>query len=191
VTTVPRGEARRDHIADAALRLLARVGPDALTHRLAAAEAGTPLAATTYWFSSKEELLHAAFDRGVDRDLARLDALRRTAESWTRATIASELAHALYAKVLDDRPTALVNNGLWLEAVRRPELRPAAERWSGAFTAFYAEQIRRVAPGASDTDVDLVGAALEGLLARELARTRPRPVTLLVADLERLLDALL
>jgi DNA-binding transcriptional regulator YbjK len=47
-----RGEARRTAIVDAALRLVARGGPRAVTHRAVAAEADVPLAATTYYFAT-------------------------------------------------------------------------------------------------------------------------------------------
>src|SRR4051812_39259398 len=67
----PRGQARRGRIVEAALCVISRVGPDGLTHRLVAAEANLPLAATTYWFSSKEELIREAFEESARRDAAR------------------------------------------------------------------------------------------------------------------------
>src|SRR5262249_13459775 len=79
----PRGEARRTFLTEAALTVIARVGPDGLTHRLVAGEAGLPLAATTYWFSSKEEIVRAALEYAADRDLAYLESLRAASREWT------------------------------------------------------------------------------------------------------------
>ncbi|MCC6524571.1 MAG: TetR family transcriptional regulator, partial [Polyangiaceae bacterium] len=55
-----RGEAKRRAVLEATLRLLAREGPRGVTHRAVAAEAGTSLRATTYYFASREELLTEA-----------------------------------------------------------------------------------------------------------------------------------
>jgi len=55
-----RGERRRRAILDATLALVGREGTAAVTHRAVAAEAGVPLAATTYYFDSKEELIRDA-----------------------------------------------------------------------------------------------------------------------------------
>ncbi|MGH2929514.1 MAG: TetR/AcrR family transcriptional regulator, partial [Solirubrobacteraceae bacterium] len=68
----PRGAARREALLEAVLRIVAEVGPDAVTHRRVAEVAGLPLASTTYWFESKEQLLTAALELAAERDTARL-----------------------------------------------------------------------------------------------------------------------
>src|SRR5947209_20177253 len=68
----PRGAARREALLEAVLRIVAEVGPDAVTHRRVAEMAGLPLASTTYWFDSKEHLLTAALELAAERDTARL-----------------------------------------------------------------------------------------------------------------------
>ena len=55
--SAPRGEARREAILKATLDVIAAHGTDGVTHRAVAAAAGVPLSATTYWFSSRDELL--------------------------------------------------------------------------------------------------------------------------------------
>src|SRR6185503_18808099 len=59
-TQAPRGAARRDAILRAAIALVGEEGPDALTHRAVAERAGVAVSATTYWFSSKEEIFREA-----------------------------------------------------------------------------------------------------------------------------------
>ena len=51
---------RRKAIIDAALRIIASRGLPGVTHRTVAREAGVPLAATTYYFASKNEILGEA-----------------------------------------------------------------------------------------------------------------------------------
>src|ERR1043165_1336252 len=74
-TNVPRGEARRDAILRATLALIGERGLDAVTHRAVAERAGVPLAATTYWFESKEQLLGEALLLAAREETARLERL--------------------------------------------------------------------------------------------------------------------
>lgn len=187
----PRGEARRDCIVEAALAVIAEVGPDALTHRRVATKANVPLAATTYWFSSKEDLVLAAFDRAVDRDLARLAERATATLTWTRATVAADLAMMLHAQLTEDPATARVDGSLWMEAIRRPELRVVAERWSDAYLGFYGGVLRRIDPAVTDVDVLLISAAIDGLMAQELTHDYPDKKSRLTKLLGRLLGLLL
>src|SRR5215472_17800248 len=54
-------EPRRIEILEAALRIVADGGPDAITFRRVAERAGVPLGSLTYYFESREELLREAF----------------------------------------------------------------------------------------------------------------------------------
>ena len=55
-----RGVARREAIVRAAADLVLREGPAAVTHRVVAARADVPLAATTYYFTGLDDLMSAA-----------------------------------------------------------------------------------------------------------------------------------
>jgi len=79
----PRGAARRDAIVTAAAALVLDVGPAALTHRTIAQRADVPLAATTYYFASLDDLVGAAGTL--------------LAESW--ATHADRVVETLVAEV--------------------------------------------------------------------------------------------
>jgi DNA-binding transcriptional regulator YbjK len=65
-----RGRRRRDALLDAGVELLTEGGFAAVSHRAVADRAGLPLAATTYYFRSRADLIAAAFERMADRDLA-------------------------------------------------------------------------------------------------------------------------
>ena len=55
------GKQRRLEIIEAALRVIARDGLRAVSHRAVAAEAAVPLAATTYYFHDLADLIAESF----------------------------------------------------------------------------------------------------------------------------------
>jgi DNA-binding transcriptional regulator YbjK len=170
----PRGAARRRLIVEGALAVLARVGPDGLTHRLVAAEAGVPLAATTYWFASKEAIVEAALERSVEDSLAGIAARREAARTWTRASAAHELALVIQQECSTDREQTVVGYALWVEALRRPALRPIAQRWTDAYVDLYREILVIVgATGDVEARARLLGAAVDGLVSQQLASDDP------------------
>src|SRR3984957_17634136 len=71
----PRDSPRRETLLEATLRIVADTGADAVTHRRVAEVAQLPLASTTYYFASKEELLTAALALAAERDMAPLRAI--------------------------------------------------------------------------------------------------------------------
>ena len=58
----PKGERRRYALIRAAADLLCEGGFEAVTHRAVAERAGLPLASTTYYFASLDEVVEAAVD---------------------------------------------------------------------------------------------------------------------------------
>src|SRR3989442_9948359 len=77
--TTPKGERRRAALVEAAAKLLMEGGFDAVRHRAVAQRAGLPLASTTYYFDSLDELIEAALEHDGRTELAeakaRLDEL--------------------------------------------------------------------------------------------------------------------
>ena len=96
-----KGERRRRALLDAAVEVLLADGFAGISHRAVAARAGLPLAATTYYFSSREELAaeavrHALSGR-LDEVRGRVQALpeggrsaRTTAEVFVGALLLGE-----------------------------------------------------------------------------------------------------
>jgi DNA-binding transcriptional regulator YbjK len=165
----PRGEARRAAITEAALTVIARVGPDNLTHRAVAAEAGLPLAATTYWFSNKEDMVRAALEHAAERDIAYWERLRDASRDWTLATLPAHLTTVIEDSCTTRRACAVVDCALWLEAVRRPELRDVAQRWLDAYAEIMKAILVNVdAPTPDDADADLLGSVIDGLIGHQL-----------------------
>jgi DNA-binding transcriptional regulator YbjK len=168
----PRGAARREALLQAVLRIVGEVGPDAVTHRRVAEVAGLPLASTTYWFTSKEDLLAAALELAADRDVSRLRA--RAADLAGRAD-ATDAAVALILDPLDDglrtsRGSLVAAYTLWLEAARRPRLRAVAQAWTDAYVDAVGDLLERAGSRDPAGDARLLVAAADGLLVEELAR---------------------
>ena len=65
-----RGVQRRAALIEAAADLLLEQGLAALSHRAVAARAGLPLAATTYYFASVDDLRDEALEHVADEWLA-------------------------------------------------------------------------------------------------------------------------
>jgi DNA-binding transcriptional regulator YbjK len=84
----PKGERRRYALVSAAAELLCEGGFDAVRHRAVARRAGLPLASTTYYFSSLDDLIAKAVEHVGSREtrqlqdrVAALSRRRRGAES--------------------------------------------------------------------------------------------------------------
>jgi DNA-binding transcriptional regulator YbjK len=162
-----RGEARRDLILDAAITVLGEEGLAALTHRRVATAAGLPLAATTYWFASKDDLLVHAFRRAADRDIARV---RRVAAESTDKDVADALADVLGAELADGRTALIACFTMWVESARRPELREIEAEWTAAYEGVIAELLRAAGSPQPQLDSRVLTATLDGLLLGLLAR---------------------
>ncbi len=168
----PRGTARRDALVRAALRIVGEIGPEAVTHRRVAEVAGLPLASTTYWFSSKDELLAAALELAADDDISRLrgaaaglDATADPVEAIV-ALILSPVGEALRSS----RASLIAAYSLWLEAARRPGLRQLATRWTDAYHDALANVLERAGAADPHQDAQLLVATADGLVMDQLAR---------------------
>ena len=126
---------RRAVILEATLRVIARRGADGATHRAVAAEAAVPLASTTYHFASKDALVHEALELAIDRSIAAVRYESAAPGPADAEQLASRLLSLVEAICDDDQAPLAAQYELVLEAGRRPELRPLAERWNRAYLA--------------------------------------------------------
>jgi TetR/AcrR family transcriptional regulator, regulator of biofilm formation and stress response len=156
---------RRGAIVDAAVRIIATRGLPALTHRAVAREAKVPLAATTYYFASKDEILREALEALAAAEVERLAELAaRIREISSADKLASLVAEALFPDPEDAERRWIAQFEIYLEAARDPALRPAVEHWRAAFVEV-AESALRVA-GAPEPEgrAELAVAGMNGLL---------------------------
>jgi TetR/AcrR family transcriptional regulator, regulator of biofilm formation and stress response len=173
----PRGAARREALLEAVLEIVAEVGAEAVTHRRVAEQAQLPLASTTYWFDSKEDLLTAALELAAQRDVARLHELADRLRE-------RDPVQAVLDAVLDPidepsrRASLMASYALVLEAARRPAMQELARRWTDAYLETVGELLQRAGSARPREDARLILSAADGLLLEQLAAgdaENPRP----------------
>lgn len=192
-----RGRRRRDALLDAGVELLAEGGFAAMSHRAVAERAGLPLAATTYYFRSRDDLVAAAFEQMVDLDLAATrerfrarigrDGGDRAARMPARAA-AEALAAALLPQDEAERRRHLALWELYLQAGRDPALRPLARAWSDRCRATTSELLRIAGYPATAAAVRLLGATADGLAIEAVVEARPNAVQSMVEIMSRALE---
>jgi TetR/AcrR family transcriptional regulator, regulator of biofilm formation and stress response len=167
----PRGAARREALLEAVLKIVAEVGPDAVTHRRVAEVAALPLASTTYWFDSKEHLLTAALELAAERDTARL--LEYGAEMEQSGTDPLDAVVGAITECDDgsqaNRGSLIATFALLLEAARRPALQQIAQRWTEVYLLTLSRLLERAGSHDARADAELLLGATDGLLLEQLA----------------------
>jgi DNA-binding transcriptional regulator YbjK len=151
---------RRRLIVEAALRVIARDGVNAVTHRAVAAEADVALASTTYHFSSKAEIVTEALELAIDRSIAAVERHTSPPRPATPGALVDRLVELVEALCGDDQAPLAAQYELLIEAGRSPELRQVAERWDGA----YMGGLRAIAAAAGIRDPDETAAILSDLI---------------------------
>ena len=117
----------KESLLDATIRIVAREGMRAVTHRKVAAEAGVSLSATSYHLSNMDSILFESMERYVE--VAR----QRYEERFTASTTREEMIEAillLITRLHKDDAEATVMYELYAQAARDPRYRELVERWS-------------------------------------------------------------
>lgn len=166
--TAHRDPARRHQaIVEAACTLIPEVGIDGLTHRMVAARAGVPLGATTYYFTTLDDLRKSALEH-----IARINA--GCLRDWGQAlTDSSDIPATLAGLVIDyvaDRPRALTETELYTAALRRQELRPLAREWTDGM-------IRLLSDHTTPAIARAVALLIDGAILHALSTELPLDVT--------------
>lgn len=188
-----RGIKRRTQILEAALRLLAQDGASIITHRAVAQEAGVPIAATTYYFNSKEHLIAEAFRLHAEKEARRVaEATKAIDTELTKHQLADRLAEFLSYGLHHARMTLIAEFELLLQAARHPEL----ESYSRIFYDTIAAQVERtlayIGSPSPECDTRIIMATLAGLEVDNLSTPTTALDPAKLHDLmHRLLDALI
>ena len=182
----------RDAIVAATVRIAAREGVAAVTHRRLAAEAGVSLSSTTYHFASKDEIVGEALRRVAALEIERV--AQGAAELEGHPDIPSfvdALVEWLAEQLRGDgRLVVRAGYHLQLEAAGRPELEEIHLAW-GAAVRRLAEHVLELA-GARRPQIDatILATAIDGLRLEEITAHDPDFEQRFRAVLERLLRAL-
>ena len=169
-----KGARRRDELAHAAATLTLRDGPGALTHRRVAAEAGSSLSATTYYFASLDDLAAAAGRALADEWAAHARAVLAAAPAVTVQQDAPAAARLLVDAVLPagDDPHVRSYYEHLLGAGRHPALATAFAAGRDAVDAVLGQLVGRVG---CPTSAAVTTAVIDGAVVRT-ALTEQRPV---------------
>jgi len=131
-------------MACAAIEILASHGVAGLTHRLVAANARVSLAATTYYFSTKYEIVAEASDltlRGYTESFRRAAERMRTDRADSK-TFRRFLRRLIGNAASRDRTQTLAWAEIILDAHRRPESLALARNWFAELDPLWEEIVR-------------------------------------------------
>jgi DNA-binding transcriptional regulator YbjK len=167
------GAARREQIIEATIRLVARDGTGGLTHRKVAREAGVPLAATTYYFESKEALFQETLASVAEAEIARL---RELMASPAGGDVTERLLEAFVGQQSVSSEAGarvqLAHYELFLEAGRRPKVRPVARAWTQAYLDLAEEVLAEAGSAQPARDAQILVAMVDGLFLEQVATRR-------------------
>ena len=174
-----KGERRRRELVTAAAALLRSGGFDAVRHRAVAERAGRPLASTTYYFASLDDLVTAAAERTSRDELAEGQAqLDRLTE---RAAATAELAELVLDMLLGPESrdggldAVLLRYERLVGAGRRPYLAPLMRALRGELDALLAEILRRCGHPMSEVELRDLVSLVDGAVLSALIEADPDP----------------
>lgn len=148
---------RQQQIAEAAVAVIGRDGTARLTHRGVAREAEVSLAATTYYYETRHDIIADASARLLDNYIAGTDRLRRRLAQEPGADLANVAARVLAAGLGRQRLPTLAWCEIMLDCARHSEGHDLARGWYESITRIWLDVARIVgAPGPEAAAVSAV-----------------------------------
>ncbi len=161
-----RAQDKSDLIRNAASRIISTHGIAGLTHRLIAQTANVSLAATTYHYQSKADIIRAAtqatlesYDRSLNKALSRF---RR--EPATRESFSSYFNELMQNTAGSARQRAICWGEIMLDVARRPESHANSQAWFARLTSVWVEMADACGLDQSDQSAIVAIDILIGLL---------------------------
>jgi DNA-binding transcriptional regulator YbjK len=171
-----KGERRRHELVTAAAALLSEGGFDAVRHRAVAERAGLPLASTTYYFGSLDELITAAVEKHGRDGLAEGRA-RLAAAPLDRAELVELFLDQLLSPESRDgglEPVLLRYEQL-IGSGRRPYLAPLMREMRVELDALLAEILARAGHAAGPAEIHDLVSLVDGEVVSALIEADPDP----------------
>src|SRR4051812_38995745 len=150
----------REAIVEATVRVVARDGVGAVTHRAVAADAKVSLSSTTWHFATKADILEAALHWTARREVDRIATIadRLTGRPFDLGVWADELTAWVMEQVTTDRELTVALYRLQAELLGTPGAPELHREWGDGLR----EVTERVLP-IGDAELRLIIAALDGL----------------------------
>lgn len=177
--STPKGERRRQALVAAAAALLVEGGFDAVRHRAVAERADLPLASTTYYFGSLDDLVTAAVEHHaraeLDRGRAQLAALpaeRRDLDSLIELVLDQLLGPPAGDR---DAETVLLRYERLVATFRRPYLRPVMRTLGAELRGLLQEVFTRSGISVDARRLEQLIALVDGAVVNALIEVDPDP----------------
>jgi DNA-binding transcriptional regulator YbjK len=179
--STPKGERRRQTLIEAAEALLVEGGFDAIRHRAVAERAGLPLASTTYYFESLDDLVTAAVELHGHGELAR--GRQRLDELVTQHRSPDTLVELVLELLLGpeqgeperDAESVLLRYERLVATGRRPYLRPLSRSLGGQLRILIKEIFQRSGADVDDRRVEQLISLVDGAVVNALIEIDPEP----------------
>lgn len=142
----PKGERRRRALVEAAADIVLESGIDAVRHRAVASRARLPLASTTYYFDSLEDLIRCAVHHNTVREL---EMMRERVDEVPEEPRGVERTADLIVDLLigprgdDDTEHLISRYERWVATARHPELRDVRLYMRAEIDRLLAELLER------------------------------------------------
>ncbi|MFI6042985.1 TetR/AcrR family transcriptional regulator [Nocardia sp. NPDC051321] len=180
--TTPKGERRRQALVAAAAELLLEGGFEAVRHRSVATRADLPLASTTYYFESLEDLIARAVEFSGNVEL---DAMRRRVGEVSHRRRGAEATVDLVLDLLvgvdghwhDDgaRGQLIARYERSVASARHPELREVQLRLRAQLDELLADVLRRSDRLVRPEQLRRLVAVVDGAVVAALTEMDPEP----------------
>lgn len=189
----PKGERRRYALVSAAADLLCEGGFDAVRHRAVARRAGLPLASTTYYFSSLEDLITKAVEHVGTRESQELR--DRVALLSRRRRGAESTADVLVDLLVGDSPEQVTERLIsryerYIACARQPGLRDIQRRLLQQRTDAVVEVVDRSGRSVRATLLTALVCAVDGAVVAALVGDGDGPRATARAALIDVIDVL-
>ena len=176
----PKGERRRQALVESAAELILEGGIDAVRHRAVANRAGLPLASTTYYFDSLDELVVCAFEYNSNRELAEM---RVRVEEVTPSHRSLESTAELIVDLLIgprgvgelEREQLISRYERCVATARHPELRDVQVHARSTIEELVTDLLERCGRTVAPTQIRRLVAAVDGAVLGALGELDPDP----------------
>jgi len=163
-----RGAQRRSALIEAAAGLLLEQGLAALSHRAVAARAGLPLASTTYYFASADDLRDEALQHVAEAWAARAAAVVEGLPPHLDAARAAQAVVSIIGADGESQQLLLVYER-YLDAGRHERLRPVIATWNARLEELVRQVLLRADLPPDEDRARLVLAVADGAAVTALA----------------------
>ncbi|RLK60393.1 TetR/AcrR family transcriptional regulator [Actinokineospora cianjurensis] len=176
--STPKGERRRHALVAAAVELLIEGGFDAVRHRAVAERAGLPLASTTYYFESLDELIGAAIEQHGRAELARGRAVLAAMTEPPRGV--DHLVELVIDQLLgpvnaNDAEAVLLRYERLVATGRRPYLRPLMLELGADLRTLLMDTCVRAGAELDHVRLEQLIALVDGAVVNALIEVNPDP----------------